>query len=429
MGYDITYHPISPEEMRRWYFEPIEDDTAIDRLAESERVDAEKLREAFGHYREFLSETQPDDSFEKTHGYLLAAAQGFFRPYFYNRGCLLSSLLDQYQRYVFQKYFVSLRTLVPEEYRKLEFSGGIEENWCGGAYLSAEGVEQLEYDIRHDANVALRLLQEFGPDGLRTFLKALRYAKKHGLGLLEATEVLSPSLDSSATDIDQAEFGYGNDEAGDTEIREIFASFGLEDILDRYSRYPVDLPKTPLDDIADKLLSTTVDRMRRSSKKVQKSTGCLNIILPVFFGIASCIYLGVFLWGAWMYSYERHLPQAGIQGEAVVTRRYTDGKSGKNYRIDYTLTVDGKEYPRTDVGPEKELWDTIDVGSRLPVVYLPGSPRVSRLQDKERGIGDARGCMIAGAFGLLFFGSFFVVLLYNIRSSRTLEAVSSVSQG
>jgi hypothetical protein len=247
MGYDISYHPISPEEMHRWYFEPIENDTALERLAVTEQINIEILRKAFDNYRQYLSEESQTNLFELKHGYLLAAAQGLFRPYFYNRGCLLTSLLENY-RNIFQKYFVSLRDLIPKEYRSLEFSNGIVENWSGGAYLSAEGVVQLEYDICHNAKVASKLLKEFKPNGLRILLKALRYAKKYRLGLLEATEVISPPLNTAATDIDKAELDfYDNEEnikAGETEIHEIFNSLGLTNILQRY--YPKKLHVIPI---------------------------------------------------------------------------------------------------------------------------------------------------------------------------------------
>ncbi len=411
MGYDITYHPISPEEMRRWYFEPIKDDGAIDRLAVSEGVDVEKLQEAFDHYRKFLSEAPLGDSFEKTHGYLLAAAQGLFRPYFYNRGCLLTSLLEGYQRNIFLKYFTSLRDLVPDEYRSLEFSGGIEENWCGGAYLSADGVERLEYDIYHDANVALRLLQEFAPDGLRVLLKALRYAKKNGLGLLEATEVLSPFLDSAASDVDHAEFGYGDDEEGDEEIREIFTSLGHVDVLNQYPRHKASRPKTLEDEIADKLLSTALRQRERLADpplvRLKKTVRFWNRVATVLFLLILLPIVCMAIWGTNEYLLERRLPLEGVPGEVTVTKHYTVG-SQKNPKINYMLNVDGKEYTRHEVGVSKGLWNTIGVGSKLPVVYLPTIPRLSRLTSDTTGERMALGLMTLGLFGMAFFGPMFL---------------------
>ncbi|MDR2705552.1 MAG: hypothetical protein LBC02_07210, partial [Planctomycetaceae bacterium] len=284
MGYDISYHPISPEEMRRWYFEPIKDDTALEHLAVTEQVNIEILREAFNNYRQYLSEEPQTNLFEKKHGYLLAAAQGLFRSYFYNRGCLLTSLLENHRK-TFQKYFISLRDLVPEEYRSLKFSNGIEENWCGGAYLSAEGVVQLEYDIRHNADVALKLLQEFAPDGLRILLKALHYAKENKQGLLEATEVISPPLNTAATNIDKAELDFDDNEEdikeGEAEIHEIFNSLGLADALQQY--YPKKLHP-----------------LLRLKKKVQFS----DRIITVIYAVLLCAMLIPALWGAWTYSSE-----------------------------------------------------------------------------------------------------------------------------
>jgi hypothetical protein len=410
MGYDISYHPISPEEMRRWYFEPIKDDTALERLAVTEQVDIEILRKAFNDYRQYLLEEPLTNLFEKKHGYLLAAAQGLFRPYFYNRGCLLTSLLWSHWD-TFKKYFVSLRDLVPEEYRSLKFFNGIDENWCGGAYLSAEGVVQLEYDICHNADVASKLLQEFAPDGLRILLKALHYAKENGQGLLEATEVISPPLNTAATNVDNAEFDFFDDneeniKAGEDEIHKIFNSLGLAgDLQWYYNKQNTHEKLHPL---------------LRPKKNLQFG----NRILTVIFAVFLCAMLIPALWGAWTYSsellYKKQLSTKGIQGEAVITKLYKEEYSRVTYYyIDYVLIVNDKEYPRKYVWVDGVLWNSVDVGSQLPVVYLPDTPRVSRLIN-DKLIKWGFDFFVLGTIGSVFFGTFLIFFRISFRSSQVL---------
>jgi len=71
--------------------------------------------------------------------------------------------------------------------------------------------------------------------------------------------------------------------------------------------------------------------------------------------------------------------------------------------------VNGTEYSRREVGVTQDLWDTINVGSKLPVVYLPTVPRLSRLTKGARGDNDAFGFMVIGLIGTVFFGSFFLM--------------------
>ncbi|MDR2170827.1 MAG: DUF3592 domain-containing protein [Planctomycetaceae bacterium] len=416
MGYDVSYHPISPEEMNRWYFEPIKDDAALERLAVTEQVDIEILRQVFNHYRQYLSDTPHTDIFEMKHGYLLAAAQGLFRPYFYNRNCLLTSLLWNHWS-TFQKYFISLREFVPAEYRSLKFSNTVVENWCGGAYLSASGVVQLEYDICHNADVASKLLQEFAPDGLRVLLKSLRYAKENGLGLLEATEVISPPLGNGATNIDNAEgdFFDNNEEsikADETEIQEIFNSLGLAYLLRRYNSKPLYYTAPSQLPIQDKVQnkSEKLHPLLRLKKKLVFWQRFLGII---WFFLFVCPMSIIMLWGAWTYfseiSYKKQLSAKGIQGEAEITKCYKEEYSKVTYYyIDYVLIVKGKEYPRKYVWVDKAFWHSVDVGSPLPVTYLPDAPRINRsIHDKI--IEWSFEFFILGSIGTVFFGTFFLI--------------------
>lgn len=81
MGYDVSFHPISPEEMREWYFTPL---TWIQQ-GQEEKVLA--LAAQYGiedfyaeKYLDTLrvgAETESNELFDKSHGFYIAVIQGF----------------------------------------------------------------------------------------------------------------------------------------------------------------------------------------------------------------------------------------------------------------------------------------------------------------------------------------------------------------
>lgn len=90
MGYDITFHPISEEQMDAWYF------SLLDSLAKGDTSRLEAVAEDAGmdpfyinKYRDLMkyaAGTPPSERFETTHGFYMAVVQGFFRKHYYVRG-------------------------------------------------------------------------------------------------------------------------------------------------------------------------------------------------------------------------------------------------------------------------------------------------------------------------------------------------------
>ena len=95
MGYDVSFHPISPEEMREWYFTPL---TWIQKGQEEKvlAIAAQHGMEDF-YAEKYLDTlrvgagTAPDELFDKSHGFYIAVIQGFFRDYYYTREVALPS--------------------------------------------------------------------------------------------------------------------------------------------------------------------------------------------------------------------------------------------------------------------------------------------------------------------------------------------------
>ncbi|MNG65960.1 hypothetical protein D3C87_455130 [compost metagenome] len=187
MGFDISYHPISEEQINTWYFEVIANPEKIEALASDHQIDdfyKTKYQDTINAGRE----TDQNDYFDKTHGFFIAVVQGFFETYFYIRGGALSfsenNQLDSY--YKKWEEFIPLESLT----KKVE--NRLVENYCSGVYISADQVVRLLEDYHNKVEIKSELDQLFSEGRISIFLKALNFAKEHGLGLLEATEVVEP---------------------------------------------------------------------------------------------------------------------------------------------------------------------------------------------------------------------------------------------
>jgi hypothetical protein len=189
MGYDVSYHPISEQEIQEWYFDALGNDEKVNTLVQQHDIKdvyADKYREVLRVGRK----TKPSDDFDKTHAYFTAVVQGFFRTYFYIRGGAFSFLLEENPNY--KKYTKPWQDILG---RKIDgpVHDRITENYCGGAYLTAEGVRNLLEDYAGNASVKAELDRMFAEGTMAVFLKTLNFAKDNHLGLLEATEVIEPN--------------------------------------------------------------------------------------------------------------------------------------------------------------------------------------------------------------------------------------------
>ena len=197
MGYDISYHAIGKDEISQWYFKLLKlaqrgDFEAIAKIAREAGMDefyVEKYADGFRSALQYGTQ----GIFNKTHGFHLAVAQGYFREYFYTRGTAFSFLAEQSSK--FKTYISDWHEVLPAEFLA-EFSGEIYneviENYCCGAYLGADGVQKLLRDYEADGEIK-EAIDEFYAQNLPVFLNALNLAAELGVGLLEATEVVEPN--------------------------------------------------------------------------------------------------------------------------------------------------------------------------------------------------------------------------------------------
>ena len=170
MGFDITYHPISIEEMNKWFFEPVDalkngDDSVLKRVIESQPDDfyAEKyefiLKDIASRYTEFPSEKGPL--------YAMANCIGLFHKYQYVRGSAFSFLIER--EAVMDKYHTPWKDVIPDWVPEPE-SDLIAENYSSGIFIGPDRVKELLADNQSDENVHSILLNFFGERNLEVFL-------------------------------------------------------------------------------------------------------------------------------------------------------------------------------------------------------------------------------------------------------------------
>ena len=194
MGFDVSFHPISPAEMDMWYFTPLEwvrqgqKDKVLD-LAEQYGM------EAF-YAQKYLSVLQAgaaveeQELFDKSHGFYLAVVQGFFLTYYYTRGSAFSFLIEE--KPVYRRYTTPWCGVTPRAFPN-PAENGIVENYCAGVYLAPAQVVQLLEDLERDPKVRSDLERQWCGDQLPVLVKALQAAREQERGLLEATEVVEPN--------------------------------------------------------------------------------------------------------------------------------------------------------------------------------------------------------------------------------------------
>lgn len=197
MGWDITYHAFSPDEVKSVYFRGVQTPDHGRQVAADfnlDETDARELCECFAQAAQFGADTP----FSKGHAFAMAAVAGYLRKYWYLRGSAFSFLIDEHP--AFSRYTLDWRNLIPTKFVTPDFQGVIIENYCGGVFLGPDGLRQLQADYLSDEVVKAHMDEFFSHGRLAVFWKAVEFAIEHNLGLIEATDLVVPNpLDLSRT--------------------------------------------------------------------------------------------------------------------------------------------------------------------------------------------------------------------------------------
>lgn len=199
MDLSVSYHPITKEQMKEWYFDVFEDLGAANDLKvriPKEQLKDNDLSELETYYKEkYLSMVKRSREldyvdFNMWHGYFIAIVQGFFEKFFFIHGAAISAVHDV----SFKKtYFTAWEEVIPQEYLDgLSVSSQLNGAFNAGAYMSPEQVKQLLADYATDSEVKEVLEDQFEGKKIEVFLAALKYASENNQGLIEATKIVEP---------------------------------------------------------------------------------------------------------------------------------------------------------------------------------------------------------------------------------------------
>ncbi|MDR1268525.1 MAG: hypothetical protein LBK82_03270 [Planctomycetaceae bacterium] len=367
MGYDVTYHPITREEINEWYFEPLRDDTVIDRLAEKYGFLAENYRYYMQLVQKHIAKESEDASFEQAHGFMIAVAQGLMRRYDYFRDSLMTNLLVEDDR--FYKYVQSFAKFVPDKYQKMRFANGIEGHWCGGVYIPPEAVKVLIYDTENDPFVKNAMLKNFdGQEELDRFLNLLHYAEENQFGILEATEVVVPFTGEYFSDAGNCELGFMERATTDpfltTPLNIILKNIAVNEDDDfEYENVPFDQD----DDVIH-----SPEELAEMRAKNKRQTQCLSFLC----GIGCLAWFGLGCFFAHQICFEQKIRKEGIVLEASIEQRYV---KNEYHFLEYKFSKDNQEYKKK-TRLSKSVWNQLEGEKTVSIRVLPDSPKKNRVE-------------------------------------------------
>lgn len=229
MGFDITYHPISKEEIKKYCLNVVIDPGLAEEtknLLTKKQEEREQIldpifkemQKAKTSIMETLKRVQNreeiDDENKKLsyqYGripYCCAAIAGFLHPYFYARGACLAFLCEKEE--YFTKYLESIYDIKPVFYNAGDKTATYEprmssaiyilENYKGGGYVAYEKLNELKKDLL-DPKFKKVIDKYFGKEK-GAILETIEYCLKKKIGFIEASDIVVP-LDNKFTSAPQ----------------------------------------------------------------------------------------------------------------------------------------------------------------------------------------------------------------------------------
>lgn len=189
MGYDVTFHPISREEVNHYVNDVIKDSNNLERRItwlSKDKEDQDFLRESL--YPKLI-EAFKNDALELPNviGFGAAAIAGYLHPYWYNRGGAISFVAEHVPE------FKELVTPISQLFGK---NGGVffTENYSATCWIGPEKLPALVSLLKSRKKSIVSPRNEYlGSEGREALLNAIEYAQTHNLGLIEATDIFEPT--------------------------------------------------------------------------------------------------------------------------------------------------------------------------------------------------------------------------------------------
>lgn len=201
MTYDVTFHPISREQLQRLVFDPLRGKASVSeedihRIAGEKAADQEHFKIVLRQLQEGLA-TAKSSAAMGYFSYVCAALAGYLHPYWFGKKTPLKYLPDYQNTYA--KWVLSVAVLAPDLFEGVveKYPAEISQNSTGGGYIPSENIDafyaQMVEDVKTGALSQLDLYEYAG------LVFALRYAKKHDCGILEASDIYDTWKQASAT--------------------------------------------------------------------------------------------------------------------------------------------------------------------------------------------------------------------------------------
>lgn len=205
MGYDITFHPVSLDDLRRYVFDVIEQPALAEGRASEMASDSAKRRGVERVYEQIAEWTQQladgeSLALNETFAYAAAQIAGFRHPFWYSRNAAISMLDDE----SILDLFVPL-TKLPGAPARLQ----------GTATAAHIGLNYTASGVITDLDALERNLQKLGLDGdsptlfgvfdagrLASLREAIAYCHQHDLALIEGADIVVPIAGDAGTDAD-----------------------------------------------------------------------------------------------------------------------------------------------------------------------------------------------------------------------------------
>lgn len=197
MGFDVTFHPVSKEDLKRFLVDVVEDPKLIgarlNELSKDENARRDIRAGIYDRFPDWLSEFEEggDLTFEGTFAFAAAALAGYRHPYWYARGSAVAFLLETAPH--LGGFFVPLGRQFKGAIAKLpDYSGGlISQNYTASGFVEPQRLPDLKKELVALA-ASKKLYQVFDEQGYDAVSRAIDYALPKGLGLMEATDLVVP---------------------------------------------------------------------------------------------------------------------------------------------------------------------------------------------------------------------------------------------
>jgi hypothetical protein len=232
MGFDVTFHPVAEHELRHFVFDVLDDPSlAYPRAQEltCESIKQQVVIDVYRHFPKWRADWKKDPrAIPRTLAFAAAAIAGHLHPYWYSRGGSIS--------------FVAMNTTgFPHGFRSwdqlsptldaLGMRGDtlIVENYSASGFIPPAQLPALRAaldEVRHRSAVDHHL----GAAGRAALGHAIDYALAHGLGILEASDIVVPISGDHVSDPDNFRAPHLHNEA-DARTARLAAFTSLDEAL------------------------------------------------------------------------------------------------------------------------------------------------------------------------------------------------------